>query len=121
MVREDAFAEVRHATLAAGEVLVDEGTPPSFVYLPLARGLAVRPMGGYAEAELHPWVPVGATGAIRRAPRNATIIARRDVDVLMVPSDLYVTSWLRPLEPQQLRDRLAELPSGAPCCQSSGS
>lgn len=106
MDREHAFTEVRLATVRAGEVLVEQGSFPAFVYVPLTPGLVVRPLGGYATAELHPWVPLGATGAIRRASRNADILAEREVDVLMVPSELYVTSWLRPLEPHQLRERL---------------
>jgi hypothetical protein len=111
MVREDAFAEVRHTRLSVGEVLVEQGSPASFVYIPLAPGLVVRPLGGYADAELHPWVPVGVTGAVRRASRNAAIVARRGVDVLMVPSELFVASWLNPLEPEQLRDRLSPSPA----------
>ena len=107
MHRATAFTEVRRATVEAGEVLVEQGSTPAFVYVPLGPGLAVRPMGGYAMAVLHPWVPVGATGAIRRAPRNAQIFSEDAVAVLMVPSDLYVTAWLRPLEPEELRDRLS--------------
>ena len=44
----------------------------------------------------------------RRAPRNAEIVAEREVAVLMVPSEAYVGQWLRPLTPQQLRDRLSQ-------------
>lgn len=110
MDREEAFDEVRRATVDAGEVLVEQASFPAFVYVPLSPGLTVRPMGGYAADVLHPWVPVGATGAIRRASRNAEIVAERQVDVLMVPSELYVASWLRPLAPDQLRDRLGEGP-----------
>ncbi len=111
MVREDAFAEVRRTRLSGGEVLVEQGSPASFVYIPLAPGLVVRPLGGYADAELHPWVPVGVTGAVRRASRNAAIVARHGVDVLVVPSELFVASWLHPLEPDQLRDRLSPSPA----------
>ena len=106
MDREHAFAEVRLATVSTGELLVERGSFPAFVYVPLAPGLSVRPMGGYASAVLQPWVPVGVTGAVRRASRNAEIVAEREVEVLMVPSELYVTSWLRPFEPQQLNRRL---------------
>ena len=88
------------------------GSPPAFVYVPLAEGLTVRPVGGYAESALHPWVPVGTTGAIRRAGRNADIVAERDVDVLMVPGRLYVGSWLWPLSPEALARTLGH-PAGA--------
>lgn len=108
MHRETAFTEVRRATVEAGEVLVEEGSFPAFVYVPLGPGLAVRPVGGYPMATLHPWVPVGVTGAIRRAPRNGDVVAERKVVVLMVPSNLYVTAWLQPLRPEKLRDLLGK-------------
>ena len=62
----------------------------------------MRPVGGYAQSAWSPWVPVGITGAIRRAGRNADIVAERDVDVLMVPGRLYVGSRLWPLSPEAL-------------------
>jgi hypothetical protein len=102
MDRVSAFTEVCRATVTAGEVLVERGSPPAFVYVPLAEGLTVHPVGGYAPSALHPWVPVGTTGAIRRAGRNADVVAERDVDVLMVPGRLYVGSWLWPLSPEAL-------------------
>ena len=105
--RSVAFTEMRHARVTAGEVLVTAGSFPGFVYIPLGPGLTVHPVGGYAPAELHPWVPVGVTGAVRRAPRNGEIVADRDVEVLMIPSEEFVTVWLRPLEPHQLAQLLA--------------
>ena len=105
--RAVAFEEVCSATVASGDVLVEQGSYPAFVYVPLAAGLTVRPAGGYAEAALHPWVPVGTTGAIRRAGRNADVVVEAALDVLMVPSRLYVRSWLRPLRPEELAQRLA--------------
>ena len=113
MDREVAFTEVCRATVSAGEVLVERGSPPVFVYVPLAEGLTVRPVGGYAHSALHPWVPVGTTGAIRRAGRNADIVAERDVDVLMVPSRLYVGSWLWPLSPEALARTLGHAAGAA--------
>lgn len=103
---EAAFVEVRCARVRAGEELVRAGSPPTFVYLPLGPGLVVHPTGGYPPAELHPWVPVGVTGAVRRAPRNGRIVAVRDVEVLMVPSEEFVTTWLRPLRAEQLAEVL---------------
>lgn len=100
--RSVAFTEMRYARVAADEVLVVAGSFPAFVYIPVSPGLTVHPMGGYPPAELHPWVPVGVTGAVRRAPRNGGIVADRDVDVLMIPSEEFVRVWLRPLESHQL-------------------
>ena len=67
---------------------------------------ATVPAGGYPPSLLHPWVAVGTTGAVRRAGRNAEIVAVEDVDVLMIPSASYVRSWWRPLTPAQLRSHL---------------
>ncbi len=104
--RVTAFAEVCRARIRSGEVLVEAGSRPSFVYVPMGPGLMVRPGGGYALSPLSPWVPVGTTGVIRRAERNSEIIAEREVDVIMIPGDHYATAWLRPLRLAELRDRL---------------
>ena len=104
--RSEAFGEVRRVSLVPGEVLVEADSPPSFVYLPMGPGLRVLPMGGYAAAPLHPWVPVGVTGAARRAGRNSAIVAEEPVEVVMVPAQLFVRAWLRPLSPEQLQARL---------------
>jgi hypothetical protein len=101
-----AFAEVRTAVVAAGECLVAPGSAPAFVYVPLAEGLTVRPDGGYAPSPLHPWVPTGTTGVIRRAERNSEIVAERDVEVLMIPAERYARAWLRPLAPADLARHL---------------
>ena len=105
--RSVAFDEMRRVRVAGGEALVTGGSFPAFVYIPRGPGLTVHPTGGYRSTELHPWVPVGLTGAVRKAPRNAEVVAEHDVDVLMIPSEEFVAAWLRPLEPHQLRERLA--------------
>ncbi len=104
--RAAAFAEACRATIRAGEVLVVPGSAPSFVYVPTGPGLVVRPTGGYAPSPLAPWVPVGTTGVIRRAERNSEIVAERDVDVIMIPGELYARAWLRPLRVDELALRL---------------
>ena len=104
--RGSAFAEVRRATIRPGEVLFAAGSPPAFVYIPMGPGLVVHPGGGYATSPLPPWVAVGTTGVIRRAERNADIVAEREVDVIMIPGERYAMSWLRPLRPSELRERL---------------
>ncbi len=101
-----AFSEVGRATLRPGEVLVAQGSPPSFVYVPTGRGLTVLPHGGYAPSPLPPWVPVGTTGVIRRAERNSEIVAEREVGVIAIPGDLYARAWLRPLRVDELATRL---------------
>jgi hypothetical protein len=104
--RAAAFSEVRRATIQPGEQLVTRGSPPAFVYVPTDIGLVVRPDGGYAPRPLHPWIPVGTTGVIRRAERNAAIEAEHEVDVIMIPGELYARAWLHPLKPEELAERL---------------
>jgi hypothetical protein len=104
--RTAAFAEARRATIRPGEVLVVPGSSPSFVYVPTGPGLVVRPDGGYAPSPLPPWVPVGTTGVIRRAARNSEIVAQNEVDVIMIPGELYARAWLRPLRVEELVERL---------------
>jgi hypothetical protein len=104
--RAAAFAEARRATIRPGEVLVVPGSSPSFVYVPTGPGLVVRPAGGYASSPLPPWVPVGTTGVIRRAERNSEIVAQLEVDVIMIPGELYARAWLRPLRVDELAARL---------------
>lgn len=104
--RVAAFAEVRCTTVRSGETLMGRGSPPSFVYVPLGHGLVAQPGGGYPPAPLEPWVAVGATGIIRRAERNADVVAEREVDVLMIPAASFADRWLRPLEAHELEARL---------------
>jgi hypothetical protein len=111
--RAAAFAEARLATIQPGEVLVAPGSPPSFVYVPTGSGLVVRPDGGYAPSPLPPWVPVGTTGVIRRAERNSEIVAEREVDVIMIPGELYARAWLRPIPVEELAGRLRRPAVGA--------
>ena len=55
--RVAAFSEVGRRRVRAGEVLVARGSAPAFVYVPMADGLVVRPIGGYAPSPLPAWVP----------------------------------------------------------------
>jgi hypothetical protein len=103
---DDTFQEVGRITIRAGETLVEAGSAPAFVYVPAGDGLWVLPDGGYPPSPLPPWVPVGTTGAIRRAERNSAIVARQDVDVIMVPAETYAAAWLRPHRPADLVARL---------------
>jgi hypothetical protein len=108
--RHPAFSEVCRATVRAGEVLVAEGSPSSFVYIPADHGLVVRPGGGYAPSPLHPWLPVGTTGVVRRAERNSEVVAERDVEVVMIPGELFARDWLRPLGVDDFAARLRSTP-----------
>lgn len=52
------------------------------------------------------WIPVGSTGVIRGAVRNATVVAARDLTLLMIPRDVYLQHWYRPYSPIELIERL---------------
>ena len=111
--RAVAFAEVRRAVIQPGETLAERGSPPAFVYVPTGPGLVVRPEGGYAPSPLHPWIPVGTTGVIRRAERNGAIVAEAEVVVIIIPAERYERAWLRPLGVDELVRRLRAAPASA--------
>lgn len=103
------FAGVKMVTLQPGETLVAAGTSAAFVYIPLAHGLSVLPVGGYAPATVGAWIPVGHTGVIRGAPRNATVVAERVLRLLMLPAAVYLSWWHHPYSAAELRARLSQL------------
>ncbi len=90
------FAGVRLAKVDAGDVLMHEGGPATFVYIPTLPGLELRPGGGFAARPLGAWRRLGATGVLRRGTRNSTIVAVEDLDVFMIPGDVYAAQWFRP-------------------------
>ena len=92
-----AFTDVRVARVTADEVVVADGSPPVFVYLPGDDGLFVHPVGGYSPEPVPAWFPLGVTGAVRRAERNSTVIAHADLLVVMIPSAVYIAEWFKPL------------------------
>ena len=112
---ERAFDNVRALTLDAGDVLIEANSPSSFVYLPLGPGLTIIPMGGYRSFPAEPWLLLGVTGVIRGGKRSATIVAEREVQVLMIPKSTYLTCWYHTLSFEEFRaailDANAELPA----------
>lgn len=91
-----AFDHVKLITLAAGEMLVESGAPAVFVYVPLQPGLRIFPLGGYTALPAQPWMPLGVTGVIRGAGRNATIRAEAAVQLIVIPKMIYLKYWHRP-------------------------
>ena len=71
--------------------------------IPLEPGARVEPVGGYRSEPLHPWLPIGVTGVVRGAERNAAVIAEADVDVLAIPAERYLADWFKPYTTDQLR------------------
>jgi hypothetical protein len=91
--------------------LIEAGTPPAFVYVPLGDGLKVIPLGGYQSFSVAAWMPLGYTGIIRGDIRNADVIAEKDVSLLMIPKEAYLQHWYAPYSPEELK---ALLMSNAP-------
>jgi hypothetical protein len=91
-----AFDHVKLITLAAGETLVESGAPAAFVYIPLQPGLRIFPLGGYTALSAQPWMPLGVTGVIRGAGRNATIRAEAAVQLIVIPKMIYLKYWHHP-------------------------
>lgn len=90
-----AFEGVRQIRLQAGETLVEAGAPSGIVYIAEGEGLRGLPLGGYHAFAIRPWVPVGVTGVVRGAARNATVVADQDVALLAIPKDVYLKHWHR--------------------------
>ncbi len=102
MNQKAAFVDVRLATVYPGEVLLQGGSRPGFVYIPLDDGLKVLPLGGYHAAPARPWVPLGNTGVIRGAARNASVVAERHVNLVMIPKEVYLKHWHYTYSPTDL-------------------
>ncbi len=114
---EQAFQDARIVCLQPGELLIDAGAPAAFVYIPLAEGLRIMPLGGYDAMPARPWTPLGLTGVIRGAARNATVIAESSMQLLMIPKGVYIREWYSVHTPQSFLETLqkAEVAySGAP-------
>ncbi|MFN8481873.1 MAG: hypothetical protein U0768_02295 [Anaerolineae bacterium] len=102
-----AFDHVKVLHLARGEALLEAGSPPGFVYVPMAEGLRVHPLGGYESASIPAWTPVGDTGVIRGAARNATVMADDSLSLLVIPKSVYLKHWHHPYDPHELVNRLS--------------
>jgi hypothetical protein len=107
-----AFRHVRLTTLDAGEVLIEAGQPAGMVYVPLGAGLRIIPLGGYDSFSVQAWMPLGSTGVIRGAIRNAKVVAEQAVSALMIPKDVYLRHWHATYTAAELRQRLGRAPAG---------
>jgi hypothetical protein len=106
---DQAFHHVKLVTVPAGEVLLEAGSPPGFVYIPLAAGLSGRPLGGYQPFPVYPWTPLGNTSVIRGAVRNATVVAEQTVQLLMIPKEIYLNHWHATYTREEFKVRLMEI------------
>jgi hypothetical protein len=105
--RRRAFEDVRRVRLEGGEALVEAGSSPAFVYVATEPGLRVKSLGGYEDADVPAWVPIGITGVVRRGERNSTVVASTPVEVLMIPGELFAREWFHPFEQHEIADLLA--------------
>lgn len=106
----DLAAGFRHVRLAAvrpGETVIEAEAPSAFVYVPLDDGLQILPLGGYTPFVVRAWMPVGSTGVVRGAIRNATVVAGRELHLLIIPKETYLQHWHRPYTAAELHDLLA--------------
>jgi CRP-like cAMP-binding protein len=102
-----AFEFVRLLELQPGQLLIESGSPPGFVYIPLGPGLHFTPVGGYQSFALPAWVPVGHSGVIRGAARNAMVTAERAVSLLVIPRTVFLHDWYHTHTPDSLREALS--------------
>ncbi len=105
---EQAFDQVKLIHLSNGQNLVEAGGAAAFVYIPLGAGLKIIPLGGYEPFMAQPWAPLGITGVIRGAVRNATIVASADLELLMIPKSVYLRHWYKPYSQGEFRHWLHE-------------
>lgn len=106
-----AFQGVRLASLRPGDDLIVAGEPAAFVYVPLEEGLVIHPLGGYAAFAARAWVPLGVTGVLRGAMRNATVTAEAPVGVVIIPKGIYLREWLRVYSPATLLQTIQPAPT----------
>lgn len=91
-----AFREVKLITVHAGEVLIAENSPGSFVYIPMSVGLKLFPLGGYQATPIQAWMQIGNTAAIKGSVRNARVVAEQTTELMMIPKQIYLQFWYNP-------------------------
>lgn len=101
------FRHVRVAQVRPGETVIEAETPSAFVYVPLDDGLQILPLGGYTPFVVRALLPLGSTGVVRGAVRNATVVADRELALLIIPKATYLEHWHRPYTAAELRELLA--------------
>lgn len=111
---EQAFDDVKKVHLLPGQLLLEAGAPAAFVYIPLEPGLRILPTSGHRSFMVAPWMPLGVTGVLRGAPRNATVQAEAALSLLMIPRTVYLKHWHRTHTPESLREALQPLAVAAP-------
>ena len=104
------FAGTVVVDVERGEIVIEPGEDASFAIVAFEPGLVVTPLGGYRPAGVQPWVPVGTIGVLRGHDRNSTVVATEEMEVLVIPAEVFRTYWAEPFDPQALLARIAERP-----------
>lgn len=99
---EELLEECRLVHMPGHTVLIQEGGLSGFVYLPLEDGVEIRPFGLSNFIKAKKWVPVGDTGVIRGGMRNATVLATKDMSLIMIPKHVYLTKWYDPFHVNEM-------------------
>lgn len=101
---EVAFDGVRQVRIGKDEEVFAPHTEATVVLIPMGDGLELVTTGGYGHRVVPAWVPAGVTGVVRHGERNAHVRAASEVDVLVVPRELFLAEWFRPYRVDEVRD-----------------
>ncbi len=93
---------LRLVTVPAGTEVLQVDTTSPVVVIPLGSGLRVHPRTGSEPQPIHPWLPVGVTGVVRGGLRNASVVADHEVEVAVVPAEVYLREWFRPYSVEEI-------------------
>ena len=74
----------------------------------------IAPLGGYHSFPAAPWLLLGTTGVVRGAERSATIVAERDVQVIMIPKSVYLAHWHHTLSLEEFQAAVARVRNDPP-------
>lgn len=107
--QDQAFENVRLISVEAGEVLIEAGSPPGFVYIPLSGGLKGIPLSGNCPFSVCPWTPLGNTSVIRGAVRNAIVVVEQPLRLLMIPKEVYLKTWHATYTKAEFRQIVGEI------------
>lgn len=88
-----AFKHARIAEVYPKEVIFKAKEFSGLVYIPFAAGLKGYPTGSYSPFMVSAYTPAGNTGVIRGDVRNATIVAKKALKILIIPKDDYLRYW----------------------------
>ncbi len=106
---EEAFEDTKLISINPGEYLIKAGDPAGFIYLSFNEGLLGLPLGGYETFKIAPYALIGNSSAISGTERNANIIADAEVELLMIPQEVYLKHWHHTFNEKEFRLWLEEI------------